>query len=338
MATKRTTVRSIARPRRVAILTYEDGQSLDVTGPFEVFASANRLWAHLNPHQPAPYELQIVAPRRGPIAMTSGIRLVADLAYGEIKGRLDTLIVAGGEVDAVLADQRLREWLRHIHKRSRRLASVCTGAFLLAEAGLLNGHRATTHWAAAGRLAARYPEIDVERDAIFVCSQGIYTSAGVTAGIDLALALVEADLGHQVAVTVARHLVVFLKRPGGQSQFSSHLAAQRRAPGALGDLPEWILGNLTGDLTVESLSARAAMSPRNFARVFAREMRTTPAKFVERARLDAARRALEDSAASLDEVAARVGFASSEQMRRSFRRNLKVQPQEYRRRFHNRAA
>jgi transcriptional regulator GlxA family with amidase domain len=218
--------------------------------------------------------------------------------------------------------------------RVRRLASVCSGSFILAEAGLLDGRRATTHWLGVDLMRERYPRIAVEPDAIFVRDGHIFTSAGVTAGIDLALAMVEEDLGHALALAVARRLVVFLKRPGGQSQFSSHLAAQAKPVGVLKDLPAWILEHLGSDLAVERLAERAGMSPRNFARVFTREMGTTPAKFVERARVDAARRGMEDGGLSLEDIAGRAGFSSAEHMRRTFRRHVRVVPHDYRKRFH----
>lgn len=321
------------RPRRIAILVYEGVQLLDATGPFDVFAAANEVGLRRGAAAP-PYAIELIAPRAGVVTSRAGLRLVADRPLRALVGRTDTLLVAGGDVTALAADPAILRWLNRMAARVRRLASVCTGAFLLAEAGLLDGRRATTHWAWARAFAERYPRVTVEPDAIFVRDGNIATSAGVTAGIDLALALVEEDLGHALALEVARSMVVFLKRPGGQSQFSSHLAAQAVAPGPLRDLPEWIVANLGADLSVEALAARAGMSPRNFARVFRRETNLTPAKFVEHARLDAARSSLEDDGLGLDEVAGRCGFGSAEQMRRAFRRHLRVVPIDYRKRFH----
>ncbi len=326
------------RTRRVAILVYDGVQSLDVTGPLEAFAIANRLLRDRAAAAPPAYVIDIIAPAAGVVTTSSGLRLVAERAYRDVRVPIDTLVVAGGDVSAVIADRPLLRWLARASGRVRRLASVCTGAFLLAEAGLLRGRRATTHWVATTGLAQRYADLTVEPDALFVRDGHIYTSAGVTSGIDLALALVEDDLGHAVALQVARWLVVFLKRPGGQSQFSSHLAAQAAASGPLGDLPQWIVANLAADLSVERLAARAAISPRNFARIFRRETSQTPAKFVERARLDNARRCLEDGGLGLEEVASRSGFASAEQMRRTFRRHLRVVPIDYRKRFHRQPA
>jgi transcriptional regulator GlxA family with amidase domain len=215
----------------------------------------------------------------------------------------------------------------------RRLAAVCTGTFLLAEAGLLDGRRATTHWRACEQLARRYPTITVERDPIFVRDGNVHTSAGVTAGMDLALALVEADHGRALALRVARELVMFLQRPGGQSQFSTQLAVQTADREPLRELQARIADHLADDLSVPALAAQVAMSERNFARMFTREVGLTPARFVERARVEGARRRLEESADSTDMVAAQSGFASAEVMRRSFVRLLGVPPSAYRGRF-----
>jgi transcriptional regulator GlxA family with amidase domain len=220
-----------------------------------------------------------------------------------------------------------------IPRSARRVCAVCTGAFLLAEAGLLDGRRAVTHWGSCDALQQPYPRITVERDPIFLRDGKVWTSAGVTAGIDLALALVEEDLGRAMALRVARHLVVFLKRPGGQSQFSAMLESQAQGDGAFGDLHDWMARRLADDLGVDALAARAGMSPRNFARVYAKRMGTTPAKAVERLRVDAARRALEETDASIESIADRCGFGDEERMRRSFLRSLGVPPRHYRARF-----
>jgi transcriptional regulator GlxA family with amidase domain len=324
----------MTQPRLVAMLVYDGIQSLDLTGPLEVFSGANT-YLRERDRRPA-YRIEIIARAAGVVTTGSGLRLHAEHAYRDLR-RIDTLVVAGGEaraVTAAAAQRPLLRWLRTTGRRVRRLTSVCSGAFLLAEAGLLDGRRATTHWSATALFAKRYPRITVEPDAIFVRDGHVYTSAGVTAGIDLALALVEEDLGRAIALEIARRLVVFLKRPGGQSQFSSHLAAQATPPGPLRDLPEWIVAHLSADLSVERLAERAAMSARNFARVFRRETGLTPAKFVERARVDAARRCLEDDAIGLEDVASRCGFTSAEQLRRTFHRHLRVVPVDYRKRFH----
>ena len=319
------------RPKRIVILIFDGLQTLDATGPLEVFALAN--FERQRHDDTSAYSVEVVAPNGGVVTSHSGLRLMADRGCRAVGPGVDTLIVAGGDVRAVAGDRAVRRWLVACSRRVRRLASVCSGAYVLAAAGLLDGRRATTHWNSTADLARRFPRVTVEADAIFVRDGKIWTSAGVTAGIDMALAMVAEDLGHALALAVARRMVVFLKRPGGQSQFSSHLAAQATPPGRLRDLPAWIVDNLAADLAVERLAERVAMSPRTFARVFHRETGVTPAKFVERARLDAARRLLEDEALGLDEVAARAGFASGEQMRRTFRRHLRVLPFDYRKRF-----
>jgi transcriptional regulator GlxA family with amidase domain len=230
-------------------------------------------------------------------------------------------------------DEALIAWLREAAGRARRVTSVCTGAFLLARAGLLDGRRATTHWAGCEELASRYPRVQVESDPIFVRDGDVWTSAGVTSGMDLALALVEEDLGHRAALEVARWLVVFVKRPGGQAQFSAQLQAQSARREPLRELQGWIAGNLAADLTVEALAARASMSPRNFARAFRREVGMTPAAYVEAVRVEHAQLALESSGASLEEVARTCGFGTVETMRRACHRRLGVSPAEYRNRF-----
>lgn len=228
------------------------------------------------------------------------------------------------------------EWLRFWASRIRRLCSVCTGAFALAAAGLLEGRRATTHWYFCQRLSAAYPGVKVDPEPIFIRDGNIYTSAGVTAGMDLALALVEEDFGADVALRIARALVLFLRRPGGQSQFSVALNLKPAPRSLLGDLHLWIIDHLNESLTVETLAAHVAMSPRNFSRIFAQEHRITPAKFVEQLRLETARRRLEESSDGVKRIAEETGFGSSESMRRVFLRHLRVSPTDYRSRFQGR--
>jgi transcriptional regulator GlxA family with amidase domain len=321
----------VATPRRISFLIFDGAQSLDLSGPFEAFAQAIETARRRG--MPPPYTLEILADAAGPVRMTSGMQIVADHAYATVQDDIDTLIIAGGDVAPTAVDQRLRHWLLQRAPRVRRLASVCSGAFILAEAGLLDGRRATTHWLAVRLFQRLYPKIQLEPDAIFVRDGSLFTSAGVTAGIDMALALIEEDLGRAAALDVARRLVVFLKRPGGQSQFSTHLAAQSMESAALRDLPVWIIDHLGEDLSIERLAGQAGMSPRNFTRVFRREVGCTPGKYVERARVDAARRLLEDGTDNLEAVALRCGFGSAEQMRRTFQRHVGVVPIDYRRRF-----
>lgn len=320
---------TITPMRRVVIFTFPGGQSLDVTGPLEVFAAA------VGPGGTHPYEIEVVAPTAGPVRMGSGLELLAG-ALGEVRGPVDTFVVAGGDRDGITAaatDPSVLFDVRRIAKASRRVASVCSGAFVLAAAGLLDGRRATTHWSACADLARLYPTIQVDPDPIYVRDGRISTSAGVTAGIDLALALVEEDCGHDCAMAVARRLVVFLKRPGGQAQFSAALEAQTADRHDLLDLQAWILDHLAEDLSVARLADEAAMSPRHFARRFRAAVGTTPARFVERARLEAVRRRLEESDLGVDGIARECGFGSAETMRRSFLRAFRVAPTEYRRRF-----
>jgi transcriptional regulator GlxA family with amidase domain len=320
--------------RHVALAAFSGAQILDVAGPLEVFSTACRELRERDPRAAPPYRVEVVATRAGAFATSSGIEMVARRSVRSLRGPIDTLIVAGGEgTEDALRDPVLLGWLRRTGPGVRRLASVCTGAFLLARAGLLDGRRATTHWRSCERLALLHPAVRVETDPIFVRDGRVYTSAGVCAGMDLALALVEEDLGRALALAVAQRLVIFLKRPGGQSQFSAQLRAQAAEREPLRDLQAWIAESPHADLSVEALAGRVAMSPRTFARVFSREVGTTPARYVEQARVESARRHLEESAASVEEIAHECGFGSSETMRRAFLRTLGVAPSDYRARF-----
>jgi transcriptional regulator GlxA family with amidase domain len=324
----------IASTRRVALVAFPGAQVLDVTGPLEVFSQASRRLFETTKRSEPAYTLEVVARRAGPIATSSGIRLLADRAVGEVRGGLDTLLVAGGAgTVAAMKDELLLAWLRRMARRVRRLGSVCSGTFLLAEAGLLDGRRATTHWQFCRELAQRYPRVAVEEDPIFVRDGNVYTSAGVTAGMDLALALVEEDHGRGLALAVARQLVLFLTRPGGQSQFSAQLSVQAADREPLRAVQLWIADHLDADLSVPVLARRAAMSERNFSRRFTHEIGATPGAFVLRARVEGARRRLEESSEGVDAIAAQCGFGSAEVMRRAFLRTLRVPPSAYRMRF-----
>jgi transcriptional regulator GlxA family with amidase domain len=321
-------------PRQIAILAFPDVQSLDVTGPLEVFAGAQTLIEAVGGDDRG-YELLVLSHDGAPLRTSSGLQIIPHLSFSETPQRLDTLIVAGGHGShAASKDSATTEWIASASKRARRTASVCTGAFLLAAAGLLDGRRATTHWTAAKELAKRYPSVQVDPEPIFLRDGPIWTSAGVTAGMDLALALVEEDLDRDAALAIARQLVLFLRRPGNQSQFSASLAAQEPVHEPLRDVRRHIVENLAGELSVETLAQRTHMSPRHFARLFRSETGVTPARYVESLRLEAARRALEDSAHPVSTVALNCGFGTPETMRRSFLRALGVSPAEYRRRFH----
>jgi transcriptional regulator GlxA family with amidase domain len=316
--------------RRVWVVAFPDAQVLDVTGPWEVFALANRVGTPPTPR----YALSLVTPASGPFATSGGLPLVAHRSLAEAAGPVDTLIVAGGRgTHPGVRDPRLVPWVRRTARRARRVASVCTGAFLLAEAGLLDGRRATTHWEFCDALQRRFPTVRVERDPIFVRDGHVFTSAGITAGMDLALELVEDDLGRDLALRVARLLVMFLRRPGGQSQFSVQLAAQLAERNGLREVQAWIADHPNGDCSVEALARRARMSARNFARAFRREIGLTPAAYVEAQRVEAARGLLETSTRNLGEVADACGFGRVETMHRAFRRRLRIAPGQYRHHF-----
>lgn len=268
--------------RRVVIVGFPGAQSLDISGPFEVFAAAGA------------YRVEVAAPCEGVFSAESGLGLWADTALVDLRGPIDTLVIAGGEgVFAWCDDQDFVNSVRRAAGKARRVGSICSGAFVLAATGLLDGRQATTHWRHSERLSREYPSVAVDSDLIYVQDGDIYTSAGVTAGMDLALALVEQDCGHSVAMTIARELVLFLRRPGGQSQFSTALQAQSTDQEPLRELQAWIADNLGHDLSVDILAARMHISPRHFARVFAREVGLTPAHYVERVRVEAAQRRLE---------------------------------------------
>jgi transcriptional regulator GlxA family with amidase domain len=326
---------SLRAPRRhIVVVAFPDVQVLDVTGPLEVFGRTARWLVEAGCRTDLAYSVEIVAAAAGPIPTSSGLKLVAERRFRDLRDGVDTLLVAGGRGARTAAqDAALRAWLTRMTPRVRRLASVCTGTFILAAAGLLDGKRATTHWASCDALSKLHPRVRVDADPIFVRDGRIYTSAGVTAGMDMALALVEEDFGRQVALDVARRLVLFLRRPGGQSQFSSQLAVQTADRQPLRELQEWIADHLTADLSVSALAGRVAMSPRHFARVFASELNMTPARFVEVQRVEAARRRLEESGDGVDVVAATCGFGCAEVMRRAFLRTVRVSPTDYRSRF-----
>jgi len=317
---------------RVVIVAFPRVQTLDVHGPAEVFTTASQLTDRDG------YTVEVVAARAGPLP-TSSVALYPDRTIDRCSGPIDTLLIAGGRgVHEAARDERLVAWVKSAAARSRRVASVCTGAFLLAQAGLLDGRRVTTHWASCGELARRHPELEVESDPIFVRDGNVVTSAGVTAGMDLALALVEDDLGREVALETARWLVLFLKRPGGQAQFSAQLAAQMADREPLRELQQWLPDNLDEDLSVPALARRASMSERNFARAFREETGMTPAAYVEVARVERARIALETGDLPVETIARQAGFGTVETMRRAFGRRVGVSPNSYRGRFRSEAA
>ncbi len=319
---------------RVAMVAFPGCQVLDVMGPLEVFSRTARWLKDHGHRRDDAYVVEILGVRRGPFAVSSGLRLYASRGFAEVRNGIDTLLVSGGKSSAEWCTHRpLLRWLQGQAKHVRRLGSVCTGAFFLAEAGLLEGRRATTHWASCAELAQRYPHVAVEPDTIYVQEGALYTSAGVTAGMDLALAMVEEDFGREVALAVARELVLFLRRPGGQAQFSAQLAVQLAEQPPLRNLQAWIGEHPEADLSIEALARRVAMSPRHFARVFTREIGVTPARYVTTIRVETARRLLEETTLDLQAIAAKTGLASPEVLRRSFLRLVGVPPGQYRERF-----
>jgi len=304
----------------VLIVVFDGVQSLDVTGPLEVFSHAGQA-----------YRVRTASLAGATVRTTSGLRITPD---EDLRGSAapDLLLVPGG-AGARRSDPEVVAWLRQHAPGAGRLASVCTGAFLLAEAGLLAGRQATTHWGYCAELAERYPDVRVNPEPIYIRDGNVITSAGVTAGIDLALALAEEDLGRDVALRIARELVVFLRRPGNQAQFSVQLSAQTASRAPLRDVQQWIADNPAADLSVQNLANRASLSPRQFARAFTAEVGMTPGRYVDRVRLESARRRLEDTADGVEETARTCGYGTPEAMRRAFVRALGQGPAEYRRRF-----
>jgi transcriptional regulator GlxA family with amidase domain len=318
------------KKRVVEVLAFPGVQLLDVTGPLQVFASANDFVADAG--NATAYAIRLVTPGGKNVAASAGMSFAAEPLTSP-RAEIDTLIVPGGEgVDVAAANGTLVDWVRKRALRARRTASVCTGAFLLAATGVLDNRRATTHSRYCDELARRFPKVLVEPDPIFIHDGPVWTSAGVTAGIDLALALVEEDLGRSVALAVARYLVVFLKRSGGQSQFSAALSLQE-GEDEFGALNSWIGAHLDGDISLRALARQAGMSERSLSRHYLKATGVTPARAVERLRVEAARRLLLESRQPVKRISQRCGFGSEETMRRSFLRLLATTPQDYRARF-----
>ncbi len=313
--------------KTIAALGYTNCQILDITGPMQVFASANKALGH-----PA-YYLQILGLDASPIITNSGMRLLPDAVYGDVC-EIDTLFFAGGfGVTDVIQDSALIDWVKDKANNVRRIASVCSGAFILAEAGLLQGKKAATHWCACDKLAAAYQDVEVEPDAIWISQGNLYTSAGVTSGIDLALALVEEDYGHAISMEVARELVVFMRRPGGQAQYSNQLQAQHKASGMVAKAIAHIESNIASDLTLDRLAEVCCISERHLFRLFKKEMGCSPASYLESSRMDLAQKLLVDGSLNNDQVALRSGLGSADNLRRVFTRRLGITPSEYKQRF-----
>jgi transcriptional regulator GlxA family with amidase domain len=326
--------REVTRSRRIGLLVWTGCDVVDVCGPTDVFFYAKYWLERFGKTEPG-YQCDIVAAAPGPVRTTCGIELIATHSYADIADGLDTLVVAGGaEAEQASEDPSLVECVRSIAPKARRVASICTGAFILAAAGLLHQRRVMTHWLYSELLARAYPTIDVDSSLLFARDGNIYSSGGITAGIDLALALVEEDHGREIALGVARTMVVFPRRPGGQSQFSAFVTYREAVKRPeIQELNAWILGHPGEDLSVQALADRMGMSPRNFARLFRSEFGEPPAQFVERARADAARCKLEQSTLHIDTIAEQCGFGNAERMRRTFQRLFAVSPNDYRARF-----
>ena len=318
-----------ARPRRIVLVAFDGVEALDVTGPASVFARVNY-------RNPDAYEIVFASARVGSVRSQCGLTFGDTVPIASIRGPVDTILVAGGSQtalrEAVFA-HGVASWLAEAAPSARRVGSVCVGAFILGAAGLLDGRRATTHWASCDRLGIYFPNTCVEADAIFVTDGPVWTSAGVSAGIDLTLAMVEADHGTKIAAAIAKEMVLFLRRPGGQTQFSETLAAQARLPNRLSEVVAWATDHPDDDLSVPALAARAAMSERTLARYFVREVGRTPSKFVMELRLDRAKTLLERSNLSIEAIAARSGFGSADTLQRAFRKVLNVGPGAYRSHF-----
>ena len=323
------------RSRTIVFLAAPSSQILDVAGPFQIFVRAAELFVEQYPARKAPYSVLLASTtRRRSVATNCGLVLTGTKTYRTLRGPIDTLLVAGGSgVETAAHDEELLLWLQKTALRVRRIGSICTGAFLLASAGLLDGKRAATHWKWAAELANKFKHTTVDPDPIYIRDGSTYTTAGVTAGMDLALALVEEDLGAPMALKVAREMVLYLRRAGGQSQFSTALSLQASDRKQIEEIRSWTHDNLRQDLPVEKLAAKAGMSPRNFARVFLKDTGTTPARFVECLRVEAAGRRLEESQDKLEKIANDCGFGSIQSLRRSFFRVLHVPPNDYRHRF-----
>jgi len=323
---------SAGPPRQVVMVVFPKLQSLDVVGPLEVLSAGGL--AETARGRGRGYALEVVGAELGLVRASSGLAIGVDRTFDDPPDAIDTLIVAGGIGSRTASrDARILDYLRVVAPRARRVCSVCTGTEVLAAAGLLEGRRVTTHWAFAEKLTALYPSLQVDADSIYVRDGKFWTSAGVTAGMDLALALIEDDLGRELALEVARRLVLFLMRPGGQSQFSAQLAGQMANRDPVRDLQIWVVEHPEADHSVEALAARVAMSPRHFARVFREEVGQSPGRFVECVRVEAARRGLEESRRAVEEIASFVGFGTGETMRRAFIRQIGVGPSAYRERF-----
>ncbi|MEX3009556.1 GlxA family transcriptional regulator [Hoeflea sp. TYP-13] len=315
----------------VLMVAFDGASALDIVGPLDILSGTTSVFEGGNSR----YDVKVATLAGGPVRTSpGGLLIMSEPLEAFSDKQIDTLMVSGGlDMAAARQDRTLISWIAENAPRARRTASVCTGAFLLAEAGLLDGKTATTHWYWADEFAASFPDVKTEPDAIFMKDGNTFTSAGITTGMDMALALVEEDHGREVALDIARNWVMFLKRPGGQSQFSSFLPRQQSSNRSITALQNWMMDNLSEDLCIERLAERMCMSTRNFARLFTSEVGISPGRYVEELRLHAAKRHLESTSIPIDAIAAASGFGNAERMRRTFVRRLKVNPQQFRSRF-----
>lgn len=321
------------RTKHIVIIAPPNTSILDVAGPLEVFSKTADYINEYIPNITESYTLHVISTQPSKIVTTSsGLPIVTEGDVKTINYEVDTVLVSGNAPGNMIGKATLN-WLRENAGKIRRVGSICAGAFVLAEAGILNGKRATTHWRVCDKLARNYPEVKVESDPIFVKDGNVYTSAGISTGMDLSLAMVEEDFGRDIALSVARQLVLYLKRPGNQSQFSSILTHQKVDHQPISEIQDWIIEHLDEGLTVEILAEKASMSPRNFARVFLRESGITPAKYIEKLRLETARRRLEETKLTLDEISNECGIGNADALRRLFLRHMRTTPSDYRRSF-----
>jgi len=319
--------------KRIGVLMYPGCVALDLVGPIEAFNYVNLINTEGEPNSPPGYEICLIAENQGPVESMSGVRLYADESYHNFQQHLDILLVPGMRTgEESYKGPQLLAWIKSQASRSQRVASVCSGAYVLAHAGLLSGHKVTTHWNHGEALQRAYPDVKVDTSQIHCKSGKIYSSAGVTAGIDLALSIIEEDFGRATSLKIAKRMVVFLKRPGDQSQFSDLLNAQTTAT-RFALFLEWIESNLNKKLTIDTMANQCAMSPRNFSRAFKEDMSISPMNYIRIRRLERARLLLEDSDVSISMIARKVGFISSDQFSRSFQAACHTSPRDYRRRF-----
>lgn len=324
---------NISTCKTILVPLFDGIQAMDLCGPVDAFTEAND-YSVRTLKKPAPYKIILASVGAKPRRSNANLSFNADTQLEKSIDGINTLLIPGGEGSRVVNKQRdFMGPISTLCEKAERIASVCTGSYILAELGLLDGKKATTHWRSCGHLQRQYPKIEVEQDAIFIQQDNIFTSAGISAGIDLALALIEQDLGHEMSLYVAKELVVYLRRSGGQSQFSQMLQTQQQAQHDFHVLARWLLDNLQKPITIDDMAEQCALSPRHFTRLFQQQLNSTPSKFLEQLRIEQAQRLLEQKDRSLTAVARQVGFNSVEHMRRCFMRHLKVTPSQYQQHF-----